>query len=57
MDRGCAELHADGGERRFGGAGWDSAWFSVVPQGIISWRIEAPAFSEAGRSAHSVGNP
>ena len=55
--RGCAELHDSGGEERFGGGGWDSAWFSVVPQRIISWGIEGPAFSEAGRSARSVANP
>ena len=53
--RGRAELHGQGGER-FGG-GWDSAWFSVVPQRIISWGIEGPPFSEAGRSARSVGKP
>jgi pyridoxamine 5'-phosphate oxidase family protein len=51
--RGRAELHQDGGQERFGG-GWDAAWFSIVPQRIISWGIEGPAFSEAGRSARSV---
>jgi pyridoxamine 5'-phosphate oxidase family protein len=55
--RGHAELHESGGEERFGGGGWDSAWFSIVPQRIISWGIEGPAFSEAGRSARSVANP
>lgn len=54
--RGRAELHDSGGEERFGGGGWDSAWFSVVPQRIISWGIEGPAFSAAGRSARSVPN-
>jgi pyridoxamine 5'-phosphate oxidase family protein len=54
--RGRAELHDSGGEERFGG-GWDSAWFAVVPQRIISWGIEAPVFSEAGRSARSVAHP
>jgi pyridoxamine 5'-phosphate oxidase family protein len=43
--RGRAELHYHGGEERFGGGGWDSAWFSIVPQRIISWGIEGPAFS------------
>jgi pyridoxamine 5'-phosphate oxidase family protein len=52
--RGHAELHDDGGKERFGGEGWDSAWFAIVPQRIISWGIEAPAFSETGRSARSV---
>lgn len=52
--RGTAELHDEGGEQLFGGGGWDSVWFAVVPQRIISWGIEAPAFSEAGRSARSV---
>jgi pyridoxamine 5'-phosphate oxidase family protein len=55
--RGHAELHDEGGEQRFGGAGWDSAWFGIVPQRIVSWGIEGPAFSEAGRSARSVGKP
>jgi pyridoxamine 5'-phosphate oxidase family protein len=54
--RGRAELHHQGGEERFGGGGWDSAWFSIVPQRIISWGIEGPAFSEAGRSARSVAD-
>ena len=52
--RGRAELHEEGGEQRFGGPGWDSAWFSVVPQRIVSWGIEGPAFSAEGRSARSV---
>jgi pyridoxamine 5'-phosphate oxidase family protein len=52
--RGRAELHDEGGEQRFGD-GWDSAWIAVVPRRIISWGIEGPAFSEAGRrSARSV---
>jgi pyridoxamine 5'-phosphate oxidase family protein len=54
--RGRAELHQEGGEGRFGGGGWDSAWFSIVPQRIISWGIEGPALSETGRSARSVAN-
>jgi pyridoxamine 5'-phosphate oxidase family protein len=55
--RGHAELHEKGGEQRFGGGGWDSAWFSVVPQRIVSWGIEGPAFSQEGRSARSVETP
>jgi pyridoxamine 5'-phosphate oxidase family protein len=55
--RGRAELHDSGGQERFGGGGWDSAWFSVVPQRIISWGIEGPAFSATGRSSRSVPNP
>jgi len=51
--RGQAELHDEGGMERFG-AGWDPAWFAVVPQRIISWGIEAPAFSAGGRYARSV---
>jgi pyridoxamine 5'-phosphate oxidase family protein len=55
--RGRAELHDRGGEERFG-PGWDPAWLSIVPQRIISWGIEGPAFSEAGRrSARSVAGP
>lgn len=52
--RGTAELHREGGEELFGGGGWDSVWFAVVPQRIISWGIEGPAFSETGRSARTV---
>jgi len=52
--RGRAELHHEGGEQRFGD-GWDAAWFSIVPQRIISWGIEAPPFTAGGRSARSVG--
>jgi pyridoxamine 5'-phosphate oxidase family protein len=52
--RGVAELHGEGGEQIFGGGGWDPVWFAVVPQRIISWGIEGPAFSESGRSARSV---
>jgi pyridoxamine 5'-phosphate oxidase family protein len=46
--RGRAELHDEGGEQRFGD-GWDPAWIAVVPQRIISWGIEGPAFSASGR--------
>jgi pyridoxamine 5'-phosphate oxidase family protein len=45
--RGRAELHADGGESF--GAGWDAAWIRILPQRIVSWGIEGPAFSAAGR--------
>jgi pyridoxamine 5'-phosphate oxidase family protein len=52
--RGRAELHNEGGEQRFGD-GWDAAWLRIVPERIISWGIEGPAFSEAGRrNARSV---
>jgi pyridoxamine 5'-phosphate oxidase family protein len=52
--RGRADLHPQGGEQHFG-SGWDAAWFSIMPERIISWGIEGPAFSEAGRrSARSV---
>jgi pyridoxamine 5'-phosphate oxidase family protein len=54
--RGRAELHTEGGQR-FGAGGWDSAWVSVVPQRIVSWGIEGPPFSAAGRSARSVAKP
>jgi pyridoxamine 5'-phosphate oxidase family protein len=52
--RGRAEIHDQGGEERFGGGGWDRAWFAVVPERMISWGIEAPAFSPGGRNARSV---
>jgi pyridoxamine 5'-phosphate oxidase family protein len=52
--RGRAELHEEGGEQRFG-KGWDPAWLTVVPERIIAWGIEGPAFSESGRrSSRSV---
>ena len=52
--RGSAELHHEGGAQVFGN-GWDACWFAVVPQRIISWGIEGPAFSESGRrTARSV---
>jgi pyridoxamine 5'-phosphate oxidase family protein len=51
--RGRAVLHDEGGEQHFGD-GWDAAWLNIVPQRIISWGIEAPAFSPGGRSARSV---
>jgi len=52
--RGHAELHDQGGDERFGGGGWDPVWLAVVPQRIISWGIDAPAFSDGGRNARSV---
>jgi pyridoxamine 5'-phosphate oxidase family protein len=52
--RGRAELHEEGGERF--GTGWDAAWIRIQPGRIVSWGIEGPAFSPAGRrSARSVG--
>lgn len=53
--RGRAELNEHGGHQRFGGGGWDNVWIRVVPERIISWGINGPSFSEAGRSARSVG--
>jgi len=53
--RGRAELNEEGGHERFGGGGWDNVWIRAVPERIISWGIEGPGFSEAGRSARSVG--
>jgi pyridoxamine 5'-phosphate oxidase family protein len=53
--RGRAELMEDGGAERFGGRGWDAVWIRIVPERIISWGIEASAFSEGGRRARSVG--
>jgi len=50
--RGRAELHTEGGERF--GPGWDAAWMSIAPQRIVSWGINGPAFSGAGRSARNA---
>lgn len=50
--RGRAELHSDGGQKF--GPGWDSAWIRIVPQRIVSWGIEAGAFSPGSRKARSV---
>ncbi|MGA8014869.1 MAG: PPOX class F420-dependent oxidoreductase [Candidatus Dormiibacterota bacterium] len=54
--RGHAELQNEGGVERFGGGGWDSVWIRIVPERIVSWGLEGPAFSEAGRYARSVGS-
>ena len=51
--RGRAELHSEGGDKF--GPGWDAAWIRIVPTRIVSWGIEAPAFSAGSRSARSVG--
>ena len=52
--RGGAELHEEGGERF--GTGWDAAWIRILPRRIVTWGIEGPAFSPAGRrNARSVG--
>jgi pyridoxamine 5'-phosphate oxidase family protein len=51
--RGRAELHPEGGEKF--GPGWDSAWIRILPERIVSWGINSPAFSAGGRSARSVG--
>lgn len=53
--RGTAELHDAGGACKFGAGGWDEAWVRIVPERVISWGIEGPAFSPAGRSARSIG--
>jgi pyridoxamine 5'-phosphate oxidase family protein len=53
--RGRAELHKSGGVEKFGPGGWDQAWVRIIPQRVISWGIEGPAFSAAGRSARSIG--
>jgi pyridoxamine 5'-phosphate oxidase family protein len=53
--RGRADLIEEGGHERFGGGGWDNVWIRIVPQRIVSWGINGPAFSEEGRSARSVG--
>ena len=51
--RGRAELHDQGGDEKFG-RGWDKAWIRIVPERIVSWGIEGPAFSPGSRSARSV---
>jgi len=51
--RGRAELHSEGGAVKFGPQ-WDAAWIRIVPQRIVSWGIEGPAFSATGRRARSV---
>lgn len=50
--RGRAELHEEGGEKF--GKGWDRAWIRVVAERIVSWGIEAAAFSPGSRNARSV---
>jgi pyridoxamine 5'-phosphate oxidase family protein len=51
--RGRAELHDEGGNKF--GPGWDRAWLRILPQRIVSWGINGPAFSDEGRSARTVG--
>lgn len=53
--RGRAELHEEGGEQRFG-TGWDSAWLTVVPERIIVWGIEGPAFFRVRTEQLAVGH-
>ena len=53
--RGRAELHEEGGAERFGGGGWDAAWVRILPQRVVSWGINGPAFSKEGHSARTVG--
>lgn len=52
--RGTPELHDAGGVEKFG-PGWDEAWVRIMPKRVISWGIEGPTFSPAGRSARTVG--
>lgn len=51
--RGTAELHDSGGTERFG-PGWDEVWVRIRPERVVSWGIEAPPFTEGGRSARSI---
>ncbi|MBV8196286.1 MAG: PPOX class F420-dependent oxidoreductase [Candidatus Dormibacteraeota bacterium] len=51
--RGKAELQDSGGTDRFG-PGWDASWVRIVPERVISWGIEAPAFSEGNRKSRSI---
>jgi pyridoxamine 5'-phosphate oxidase family protein len=52
--RGTAELHDTGGTEKFGAGGWDEAWVRIVAERVITWGIEAPAFSPGGRNARSI---
>lgn len=51
--RGTAELQDSGGAEKFG-RGWDHAWIRIVPERVVSWGIQAPAFTEGNRSARSI---
>jgi pyridoxamine 5'-phosphate oxidase family protein len=51
--RGTAELHESGGAEKFG-AGWDEAWIRIAPRRVVSWGIEAQAFTAGSRSARSI---
>ena len=46
--RGTAEVHDTGGPERFG-EGWGEAWVRILPERVMSWGIEGPASSPAGR--------
>lgn len=52
--RGIGELHDAGGVEKFGPRGWDEAWVRILPERVISWGIEGPAFSPEGRSARTI---
>jgi pyridoxamine 5'-phosphate oxidase family protein len=54
--RGTAEPQESGGGERFP-SGFDDAWIRIVPKRVITWGIEAPPFSPAGRSARWVDPP
>jgi pyridoxamine 5'-phosphate oxidase family protein len=46
--RGTAEVHDTGGPERFG-EGWGEAWVRILPERVMSWGIEGPVSSPAGR--------
>lgn len=51
--RGTAEIHESGGAAKFG-PGWDETWVRIWPERVVSWGVEAPAFTEGSRSARTV---
>lgn len=53
--RGDVEVLTTGGEEV--GRGFDREMFRIWPRRIVSWGLNGPAFSSAGRSARSVSKP
>ena len=47
--RGTVELHDTGGERF--GPGRDEVWIQLIPERVVSWGVDGPAYSPQGRNA------
>ena len=50
---GSAQPQDASGTEKFG-PGWDAVWIRILPSREISWRIEAPPFSEGSFKARTI---